>query len=355
MFDSRVLKLANILVNHSLEVKEGERVLINGPVEASPLIKEIYRNVLQSGGVPITDISIQGLQKIFFEESNEKQLSDIEIYEMVYKKVDALIAINAPVNTKELSNIDPKKMQIYQKSFQPIMEYMMKGNVKWVGSIFPTNSLAQDAEMSLEDYEDFVFSATNIDYTQLKKMMDNTVKYFNQAKKVRIVGNETDITVDIEGRKALVSEGKHNVPDGEFFFTPNHLLTEGIIYYEWPATIFGREVQGIRLTFEKGKIVKYSAEKGENFLEQIMNMDSGSRYLGELGVGTNPNITKPTKNILFDEKIGGSVHLAIGNAYEAAGKGNVSAIHWDMVKNLKDNGEIYLDNKLAFKNGTWLF
>lgn len=355
MFDSRVIKLADILVNHSLEVKEGERVLINGPSEAAPLIKEIYRKVLQNGGVPITDISIPGLQKIFFEESNEKQLSDIEIYEMLYKKMDALIAINAPVNTKELTNIDPKKMQIYQKSFQPIMEYVMKGNVKWVGSIYPTNSLAQDAEMSLEEYENFVYESTNIDYVQLKKMMDNAVKYFNQAKIVRIVGNKTDIIVDIEGREAIISQGKHNVPDGEFFFTPNHLLTEGTIYYEWPAAIHGREVQGICLTFEKGKIVKYSAEKGQEFLEQILNIDNGSRYLGELGIGTNPNIKKPTKNILFDEKIGGSIHLAVGNAYEAAGKGNISAIHWDMVKNLNDNGEIYLDNKLIFKNGNWLF
>ena len=182
-------------------------------------------------------------------------------------------------------------------------------------------------------------------------MMNNTVKCFNQAKLVRVVANGTDITIDIEGRDAIVSQGKHNVPDGEFFFTPNHLL----IFYEWPSIFHGREFQGIRLTFEKGRIIKYSAEKGQDLLEQILSIDNGACYLGELGIGTNPNIQKPTRNILFDEKIGGSIHLAIGNAYEAAGKGNVSSIHWDMVKNLKDNGEIYLDNKLVFKNGNWLF
>ncbi len=354
MVDLRVVKLAEILVNHSLEIKEGERVLINGSSEAAPLIKEIYRKVLQKGGVPLTEISIPGLQKIFFEESNDKQLVDIEIMDILYKKVDALIAINAAVNTKELTNVDPKKMQKYQKALQPLMEHLMKGNVKWVGSIFPTNSLAQDAEMSLEEYEDFVFGATNIDYVKLHESMNKKVEYFNKANSVRIVANETDITVDIEGREALVSQGKHNVPDGEFFFTPNHLLTEGTIYYEWPTTFAGRELQGIRLTFERGKITKYSAEKGNEFLEEILNIDEGARYLGELGIGTNPNIQKPTKNILFDEKIGGSIHLAVGNAYEAAGKGNISSIHWDMVKNLKEKGEIYLDKKLIFKNGEWL-
>ncbi|MGD9679193.1 MAG: aminopeptidase [Vulcanibacillus sp.] len=345
MVDPRVIRLADILVNHSLEIKEGERVLINAPSEAAPLVKEIYRKILQNGGIPITDISIPGLQKIFFEESNEKQLSDIEVYEMIYKKVDALVAINASVNTKELTNVDVQKMQTYQKSFQPIMDYILKEKVKWVGSFFPTNSLAQDAEMSLEEYEDFLFNATNIDYIQLSEMMNKTVTYFNQANVVRIIANQTDITIDIEGREAIVNQGKHNIPDGEFFFTPNYLLTEGTIFCEWPVLFQGRELQGLHLTFKDGKIFKYSADIGQDLLEHILNTDNGACYLGKLGIGTNPNILNPIKNILFDEKIGGSIHLAIGNA---------SSINWNMVKNLKDNGEIYLDNMLVFKKGNWL-
>jgi aminopeptidase len=208
--------------------------------------------------------------------------------------------------------------------------------------------------MSLEEYEDFVYGATNIDYAALEQTMQKVADAFTRAKKVRIVGKETDLTVDIEGREAVICSGSHNVPDGEFYFTPNHLLTEGHIYYDWPTVYGGREIQGIRLTFKEGKIVDFSAEKGRAFLENALNTDEGARYLGELGIGMNFGIQRPTKDILFDEKIGGSVHLAVGRAYEDAGAGNDSAIHWDMVKNLKDGGELYLDGVLVQKNGQWL-
>jgi len=167
------------------------------------------------------------------------------------------------------------------------------------------------------------------------------------------VADGTDITVDIERRKAIVSYGRRNVPDGEFYFTPNHLKTVGTIFYDWPTVYGGCEFQGIRLTFKEGKIVEATAEKGAGISGKILNTDEGARYLGEFGIGTNYGITKPSKNILFDEKIGGSVHLAVGAAYEQPGK--QSANHWDMVKNLNNDGEIYLDDKLVQKNGEWVF
>ncbi|HET7579692.1 MAG TPA: aminopeptidase [Bacillales bacterium] len=353
MADPRVENLADILVNHSVEVQKGERVLITGSSEAAPLIREVYRQVLRQGAKPVTQIGIPGLQRIMADEAGKEQLTDIEAEEWVMKHVDAMIQIPATVNTKELTGVDPQKMKWVQEAWQPIQKYVMSGGIRWVLTEFPTNATAQDAEMPLEAYEDFVYGATNIDYAALKETMDEASAHFNKAKKVRIVAEGTDVTIDIEGRKAIVSHGKRNVPDGEFFYTPNHLKTEGTIYYDWPTVYAGQEMQGIRLTFKEGKIVEYSAEKGEKFLEETLNTDDGSRYLGELGIGTNFGITKPTKSILFDEKIGGSIHMAVGAAYEEPG--NQSAIHWDMVKNLKNGGEIYLDGKLVQKDGKWVF
>lgn len=355
MADPRVEKLADILVNHSVNVQKGERVLISGDPNGAPLIKEIYRKVLQQGGKPITEIGLPGLQRIFFDEANKEQLTDFEVGEWLFRHVDVMIQVPAPANTKELTDIDPEKMKWRQQAMQSTMKYVMDDGVRWVLTEFPTNAAAQDAEMSLEAYEDFVYGATNINYGELKETMDEAAKLFNQAKKVRIIADQTDVTVDIESREAVVSYGKRNVPDGEFFFTPNHLKTEGTIYYDWPAVYAGREVQGIRLTFKDGKIVEASAERGQDFLHQTLETDGGSRYLGELGIGTNSGITKPTKNILFDEKIGGSVHMAVGAAYKKAGAGNESAIHWDMVKNLRGGGNIYLDGKLVQENGEWVF
>lgn len=354
MIDSRVVQLAEILVHHSIKVQAGEKILISGSVSAAPLMKEIYRLVLKCGAFPITQVSLPGLEKIFYDEANEEQLNNIEYTHLLYRHVDGLINILSTDNTRELTGTDPKKIQTKKKASRPIMEYVMSGKVRWVLSLFPTTAYAQEAEMSFEDYEDFVFNATNMDYKSLHQSMLNAAEAFNKAKKVRIVGKETDITVDIEGREAIICSGEHNVPDGEFFFTPNHLLTEGTIYYEWPTVFSGREIQGIRLTFKAGKIIEFSAEKGEEALKEALNTDEGARYLGELGIGTNFGITHPTKDILFDEKIGGSVHLAVGRAYEEAGQGNDSAIHWDMVKNLKDGGEIYLDDVLVQKNGKWV-
>lgn len=353
--DPRVEKLADILVNHSIEVKEGERIFIQGSPDGAPLVKEVYRKVLQQGGKPFTMINLPGMEHILLEEAGKDQLMDFELETALMKKMDGLIGIISPSNTKELTSANPEKMKWIQQAQQPMMQNQMQGKVKWTGTQFPTNAGAQDAEMSLEEYEDFVYGATNVDYHALKESMEEAATHFNKAKKVRIVANETDVTVDIEGREAVVSYGKRNVPDGEFYFSPNHLKTEGTIYFDWPTVSGGREAQGVRLTFRDGKIVENSAEKGEDFLEETLNTDEGSRYLGELGIGTNFGITKPTKNTLYDEKIGGSIHLAVGRAYELAGAGNESAIHWDMVKNLKDGGEIYLDGELVQKDGQWVF
>jgi aminopeptidase len=355
MRDPRVEQLAKVLVGHSIKAKPGERVLIIGNAETAPLIKETYREVLRAGAHPILQVGLAELDKIFFDEANDEQLQDIEVMEWLYHRADALIRILGGANNKELTGVDPQRLTARRRATGKLTEYLMKGGARWVVTLFPTQAQAQDAEMSLEEYEDFVFSATNVDYVEMERSMRSVAERFDRASKVRIVGKETDLTVDIAGRKGIVCAGENNVPDGEIFYSPNHLLTEGRIYYDWPTVYNGREISGIRLVFEKGRVIQASAEKGEDALLAALDTDEGARYLGELGIGMNFGITRPTKDILFDEKIGGSVHLALGRAYEEAGGGNQSAIHWDMVKNLKDGGEIHLDGELVQKDGKWLF
>lgn len=354
MADPRVERLADILVHHSLKVQKGEKVLIDGSDASAPLIKEVYRKVMELGGIPITQVTLPELDRIYYENASEEQLNDISFRHMLMQYIDCYLKIQATHNKKELTGIEPGKMSLRQKAMQPVSEQLMSGKIRWSLTMFPTQAYAQDADMSLEQYENFVYGATNVDYAEMEQRMESAAAKFNQASKVRIVAEGTDITVDIAGRQAVICSGTHNVPDGEFYFSPNHLLTEGTIFFDWPTVYSGREIQGIRLTFKEGRVIEHSAEKGGDLLGQILDTDAGSRYLGELGIGCNFGIAAPTKDILFDEKIGGSIHLALGRAYEAGGKGNESAIHWDMVKGLKNGGEIYLDGVLVQKNGQWL-
>ncbi|TYP69818.1 aminopeptidase [Paenibacillus methanolicus] len=355
MADPRVGELAKVLVGHSIKVKAGERVLIIGEAETAPLIRAVYKEVLRAGGHPVTQVTLPEIERIFIQEGTDAQLDDIQVMKWLYEQSDAVIRILGEANNKELTNVDPLRIQRRRKATAELSQYLMKGGARWVLTMFPTQAQAMDAGMSLEEYEDFVYSAVNVDYEAMLQSMLAASEKFNAASKVRIVAKETDLTVDIAGRKAVMCAGYRNVPDGEFYFSPNHLLTEGHIYYEWPTIFNGQEIAGIRLRFEQGRVVECSAEKGEAALIAALDTDAGARFLGELGIGCNFGIERPTKEILFDEKIGGSVHLALGRAYEAGGPGNESLIHWDMIRSLKDGGEIYLDGELVQKDGKWLF
>jgi aminopeptidase len=226
---------------------------------------------------------------------------------------------------------------------------------RWVLTNYPVESFAQDSCMSLEEYEEFLLDAVLVDYKKMDEDMDKIINIFDIANTIRIVGRETDLTFSIQGRKGTKCSGQNNVPDGEVYYAPVTDSASGHIYYEFPAIRYGNQVDGVRLEFKAGRIISAKADTNKEFLNQMLDTDEGARYLGEFGIGLNYGIKKFIKNILFDEKIGGTIHLAAGNAYEGSGGDNRSVLHWDMIKELRDCGEIYADGRLVQKNGIYFF
>lgn len=355
MSDPRTRKLARILVGHSLGVKRGDKVLISSSSElAKPLVLEVYREVLASGGHPFTNIGFEETHNIFLGNAKKSQLeytSKIKLYEA--RNIDCFVNIMAPLNKKSLSNVDPRKLTAWSKATRPISNIIVN-HKRWILCNYPTPALAQEAEMSLAEYEDFLYNATNIDWNRVKAREMKLKRVLDRGSVVRIVGKETDLSMSIKGRKSIASYGERNMPDGEVFMSPIENSAKGRIYYDMPAIYRGREVTGVRLEFDNGKVVKATADKNEKFLHAMINTDKGARFLGELGVGVNYGIKKFTKDILFDEKIGGTVHLALGMSYEEADGKNRSAVHWDMIKDLRKGGVLYVDGRAVQKNGKFL-
>ncbi len=351
MKDPRIIKAAKILVDWSTKVKKNEYVQIITEPAAKHLALEVYKRVIQKGAYPILKVSLPGQAHIYYKYASDEQLNkfpDIAMHEM--KKTQAVIYIGGRENTRELSDINPKKIAIRSKTLEKLFDYRTN-NTRWCIYHYPTNALAQEADMALTDFRRFVFKSTNINWENENKKMVKIRNRLQKADKIRIIGKETDLTFSVKGRNFIASDGKFNMPDGEIFTAPLEKSANGKIYYEFPAIHGGREISGIRLEFKNGKVVKAKAEKGENFLKQMLATDKGASYLGEFGIGMNYNIKRFVKNILFDEKIGGTIHLALGVGYKDCGSKNKSAIHWDMLKDLRRNGEIYADKKLIFKDG----
>ncbi|MBI2413448.1 MAG: aminopeptidase [Deltaproteobacteria bacterium] len=355
MADPRVKKLASILVNHSISVKKGDTVMISASSElAKPLVLEVYREVLEAGGNPFTSIAFEETTNLFFDYASKDQIRNFPKVRMFEaKNIDCFVTIRASANKKALSNVDSSKIAERSKVIKPISEEIVNRK-RWILTNFPTNGLAQEADMSLAEYEDFLYNATNIDWNKVKQKEMKLKAALDKASEVRIVGKDTDLKLSIKGRKAIPCYGVRNMPDGEVFLSPVEDSVEGYVYYEMPAIYQGREVTGIRLKFSKGKVVEARADKNQDFLIAMLDTDKGARFLGELGVGVNYGIQKFTKDILFDEKIGGTVHLAVGRSYEQAGGKNASAIHWDMIKDLRQGGALYLDGKAVQKDGKFL-
>lgn len=366
MADVRVEKLADMLVNYSIEVRPGDKVLIQGESLAEPLIKAAYGKVLEAGGYPMTLIGLPGISEVFFRYASDDQLRYVhEPVRMMYETYDARIRIIAESNTKELSGVDPAKMVVRDQANAELVKIFMQRSaakeLRWVVAPFPTNAYAQDADMSLSEYEDFVYGACMPDsedpvgyWRRFRDWQQRIVDWLEAKEQIRVVGRDTDLRLSIAGRTFDNSSGKHNVPDGEVFTGPVEDSVEGHVYFSYPAIHTGREVIGIRLWFEKGRVVKASAEKNEDFLLQTLDTDEGARYVGEFAIGTNEAITRFTGQILFDEKIGGSFHIALGAGYPETGSKNESAIHWDMICSLGDGGEIWADGELLYQNGKFV-
>jgi len=352
--DPRIKKLADILVNYSIKVKKGDVIQVRTGLEAQPLVLEVCKNILKKGAIPKLEVGMPGFAYTYYKYAPNSVLNSYpKIAEYSAKNTAGYIGIGAEYNTKELTTVDPKKISMRSKLLKPISDISLKKD-NWVICEYPTNALAQDAEMSLEEFEDFVYSATNQDWAKISKTQDKLKKFVDNGSRVRIVGKDTDISFSIKGRQGIKCDGHRNMPDGEVFCAPVETDIEGHIAYSYPGIRYGKEVDGIKLWFKKGRVVKYSAEKNESMLKAAINTDSGSTTLGEFGIGLNFGIQKFVKQILFDEKIGGSIHLALGMAYKEGGGLNESAIHWDMIKDLRDGGAFYIDDKCIQKNGKFL-
>jgi aminopeptidase len=353
MRDPRVDQLAHTLVHYSTALKAGEKVLIQGPELAQPLALAVYREALRAGALPVLWSTFDDAAQVFFEHASDAQIGwENPILIDAASAVDAYISLRAPTNLRMLSNVDPAKQVLAQKARRPFLDVVLKK--RWVLCELPTPALAQEAGMSLAEFEEFSFGAVSVDWPAMRAELARRKKQLEAGREVRIVANATDLRLGVAGRTWLPDDGKHNMPGGEIFTGPVEDSVEGEIAYEYPATYNGREVEGVRMRFVGGRVVDASATRGEEFLISMLDGDAGGRVLGELGIGTNYGITRHTKSVLFDEKIGGTVHLALGRSYEESGGTNQSALHWDMVKDLRDGGEIQLDGRAIQRNGRWL-
>lgn len=353
--DIRTKKLAQLTVRHSVFVKPGEKVIISGGPEAIPFLQELYKEVILAKGHPIVKINLPGVASFFYKYANKEQIEHFPQHTMdLVKSADKYIGVCSDINTKELTNSDSKKMAARQKVVHPISEYVCneKDKIRRCSVIYPSVALAQDAEMDLTDYENFVYDACLQDWDKLGSEMSKISKKFEKGKKVHLIGENVDLEFSIEGKNSIVDSGKENMPGGELFMAPVRESLNGFIKFEYPAVENGKEVTDIFLKFENGKVIESSASKNEDFLKEMLATDDNSSYVGEFGIGYNPKINKFSKYLLFDEKIGGTIHLALGMAYKENGGGNDSAIHWDIVKSMK-KAKIVLDGDVIQDNGIW--
>ena len=363
MRDERLEKLARLLVNYSTEVKPGDFVYIRAEEVATPWAKAVAREAVKAGGHVEVVLTSEEISEVILKESSEEQLKEGNlINETLLARADVWLTAWGSRNVRYASNVDPKQIKFssigaktWRKSYS---ERMGDGSLRWCGTQFPTMGNAQEAGMSLEEYEDFVYGAGLLhmddpakEWQRISQEQDRWIAYLNTKKSIRIVAEETEVTANVEGRTWINCDGKVNFPDGEIFTSPVENGVDGHVFFEFPLIYSGKEIEGIRIRIEKGRIVEASAEKGEELLLTILDTDDGARTFGELAIGTNYGIKNISKNILFDEKIGGTFHMAIGDSFPEAGGENRSVIHWDMIGELRRGGKIYADGELFHEDG----
>jgi aminopeptidase len=366
MSDSRHERMADVIVDFSASVREGDLVTLESTTLAAPMLRELYKRVLAAGAHPLPRISLEGMSENLLTHGDDEQLvwvnparaDDIET-------VDVRIVLEAPGNTKRLSNIDPARHARQERSTEKLrnryLERAAAGDLRWVLTAFPTEAAAQDASMSLVEYEDFVYGAMFLDdpdpvarWREFGERLVGLAEKLGQKRELRIVADGTDLRLAVEGRTWIPAKGEENLPDGEVFTAPLETSVEGEISFTYPGVFNAREVDDVRLRFEGGEVVEATASRGQDFLREMIGIDEGSSRVGEFAFGLNDAVAVFTKNILFDEKIGGTVHLALGTAYPETGGLNRSALHWDLICDLRSGSEVYADDELVYRDGQFL-
>ncbi len=365
-FISSLDRYAKLLVDYSIGVEKGMEVLVSSETTAAPLVREIYRQVLRSGAYPTPLLRDELLSEIFYLEANENQLRHVTpLLRTLYEEYDASISILSTIHTKPLIGIDPSKIAVARQAiaplFQEFLEKAARGEKKWTIAPYPTLAMSQEASMRPLEFEEFVYKAVKLHYEdpvaawmdQARRQEKVVNDILSKADELRFEGPGISLTVKVSGRKWISDDGHENMPGGEVFTGPHEDGVDGCVEFDMPQVYSGIEVEGVRLCFRNGVLSEYSATKGGDFLERMVNLDDGAKRLGELAFGLNYDVQRQTKEILFDEKIGGTIHMALGNGYPETGSTNRSAIHWDMVKSMW-NARVYADGDLVYENGYFI-
>lgn len=361
--DPRIEKWAETIVDYSVEVKPGDVVGITGGIAAEPLLRAIYKQVVRRGGKPMMMPVFSGLTATLVAEGSDEQLSAVTpIERFIRAEADVMISVSAETNTKSSSSVDPARQRVFDAARADLRQTAMRraaeGTLRWSSTLYPTDAYAQDADLATDEFAEFVFAACKLDHPDpaaawraLHDEQQRLIDWLSDKREVHVVGPDTDLTISIAGRTWINSDGHRNFPSGEIFTGPLEDSANGTIRFSYPGVIGGREVADIRLRFDNGKAVDASAAKNEEYLISALDTDPGARFLGEFAFGANFGITRFTKNILLDEKIGGTVHMALGAGYPDSGSTNRSAIHWDMICDLRAGGSVTVDGHLFLENG----
>lgn len=359
--DERIARLAENLIKNSVKLKKGEQIYIEAiGLSTMPLVQELVKAATKAGGVPFYYFNEQSLQKEFIENASVPQMkAQAEIHKQLMANSQAYIGVRGNDDLFKMSSVDPEKMNNYQKYYwNPVHSEIRVPKTKWCVLRYPNSAFAAMSKMALEEFEDFYFDACLVDYVKMGQAMKPLKKLMDKTKKVRIVAPGTEVEFSIAGLKSIICDGKMNIPDGEVYTAPVKDSINGVIQFNTDTTYLGTVFSNIRLEFKDGKIVEGHSMINDDKFQKILNIDEGSRYMGEFALGVNPYVTQPMLDILFDEKISGSFHMAIGNSYEdETNNGNKSAIHWDLVQ-MQDaehgGGEIFFDDVLVRKNGRFV-
>ena len=366
--DTRLNKLAQILVDHSAYIGPGDRVAIESTTHAEPLVRAVYELALQRGSHPHLLMKLPDEEEIFFKHANDSQLDFTPTFQkLVTDEFDVYLRIRADINTRALSGVDPVRQRRFQKAMSPIRTGMIRRGgdktLRWVLTQYPTEAYAKEAGMPFKEYEDFVYAACHADdntpdpvayWEEVERQQRAIIERIEGHDKVKVMGPNVDLNLSIKGRKFNNSCGHHNMPDGEIYTGPVESSVTGWVKFTYPAVYQGRMVEGAELTFEKGRVSNATAEKEQDFLLTMLESDVGARYVGEFAIGTNFEINRYTRNILFDEKLGGTFHMALGAGYPETGSLNTSMIHWDMICNMKDDSEVRVDGVVIYRNGQFV-